>query len=277
MNLTRRALLTVALASGAASIPGATRDKLLVPRQKVLFVGAHPDDETIMSGLDIRKHIEANRDVYVLILTRGTASGVRNQLNGIGMSSVWGMLHDPVAEGYAPLDEVAFGAARIAETTDALRILTSGTGQTITLLEAGLTDQTVTKVAAMAAIQAAYDQIAIGGESLWLKTHSDIRISGAPLENVDHTAAADAVRQLATDQPTIFGNTRFYVESPHWAAAAAVRTLSRSIPIAGTQQAAVVLNAYRAFAAWAPPVRFMIGLQSVPGDWINPPENRYHT
>lgn len=249
-----------------------------MPDQKVLFVGAHPDDDTIMCGLDVRKHLEAARDVYVLILTRGTASGVLAQLNGTGTSSVWGMPHDPAAEGYAPLDAAAFGAARIAETTDALRIIASGTGRTITLLEAGLQDQAVTKASAMAAIQAVYDQITtVPGEALWLKTHTDILVGGQPLENPDHTAAALAVRQLAADQPAVFGNTRFYVEPEHWAAAAAVRTLSRSIPVAGTHQAASTLDMYMAYAAWAPTVgRFAIGRQSVPGLWTNPPENRYH-
>jgi LmbE family N-acetylglucosaminyl deacetylase len=270
----RRTLLAAALAASIAVLPGKRR----AVDQKVLFVFAHPDDETIAAGLDIRKHIEAGRDVYVLILTRGTASGVLNQLNGIGTSSVWGMPHDPETEGYAPLTPETFGAARIAETTDALRILASGTGRTVTLLEGGLVDQQVTKAAAMDAVQAVHDQICAPGEALWLKTHTDILVSGAPLENVDHTAAALAVRQLAAADPATYGNTRFYVEPPHWTAAATVRTLSRSIPVAGTHQSAATLNAARAYAAWAPEVgRFAIGLHSVPGDWISAPENRYHT
>ncbi|HEV8173055.1 MAG TPA: PIG-L family deacetylase [Actinoplanes sp.] len=271
----RRTLLAAALAAGFAALPGKRSD---VPAQKVLWVWAHPDDETIAGGLSLRQHLTAGRDCYVLTLTRGTASGVLDLLNGTGTSSVWGMPHDPAAEGYAPLDEQAFGVARIAEVTDALRIVASGTGRTVTLLEAGLTDQAVTKAQAMAAIQAAYDQICAPGEALWLKTHTDILISGVPLENVDHTAAALACRQLAADQPAIFGNLRLYVEPEHWAEAATVRTLSRIVPAAGTHQAAATLDMYMAYAAWAPSVgRYAIGRQSVPGLWPSPPENRYHT
>ena len=246
--------------------------------QKVLWVWAHPDDETIAAGLSLRQHLEAGRDCYVLILTRGTASGVLAILNGTGTSSVWGMPHDPATEGYAPLDSTAFGAARIAETTDALRIIASGTGLTVTLLEGGLTDQQVTKADAMAAVQAVYAQLCVPGEALWLKTHTDILLNGAPLENVDHTAAAQACRQLAADQPAVFGNLRMYVEPEHWADAATVRTLSRIIPATGTHQAAATLDMYRAYQAWAPSVgRYAIGQQSVPGLFISPPENRYHT
>ena len=247
--------------------------------QKVLFALAHPDDETIATGLDLIKHLAAARDVYVLTLTRGTASGVLAVLNGTVTSSVWGMPHDPVTEGYAPLDAAAFGAARIAETACALKVLASGSGRTITHLEAGLEDQAVTKAGVMAAIQAVYDQLCAPGEQLWLKTHTDaLAPGGLPLENPDHTAAGQAVRQLAADESAVFGNVRFYGLPAHWGDAAFVaKHPSRSLPVAGTTQAAAVLDAYEAFRCWAPDaLRFAIGHQSVASLFISAPENRYH-
>src|SRR6185369_15838817 len=191
--------------------------------QKVLWVWAHPDDETIAAGLALRQHLEAGRDCYVLLATRGEASGVRDQLNGVGTNSTWGMPHVPAAEGYAPLSEADFGAARIAETLGALTILASGTGRAAPLLDAGLPDGAVTKADVMATVQAFYDVTCAPGEALWLKTHTDILASGGgPLEHPDHTAVAQACRQLSVDQPAVFGNLRMYVEPEPWADAVVV-------------------------------------------------------
>ena len=273
----RRTLLAAALAAGVASLPGRG---VRVPDQKVLWVWAHPDDETIAGGLALIQHLVAGRDCYVLTLTRGTASGVLDVLNGDATSSLWGMPHDPATEGYAPLTPETFGAARLAETACALRVLASGTGRTVTLVEGGLTDQAVTKTAVMAAIQAFYDANCVPGEALWLKTHTDaLAPGGLPLENPDHTAAGQAVRQLAADQPGPFGNTRFYGLPAHWADASFVaKHPIRTLPVAGTTQAAATLDAAEAFRCWAPDVgRFAIGHQSVASLFIAAPENRYHT
>lgn len=247
--------------------------------QQVLWVWAHPDDEIIAAGLSLRQHLEAARDCYVLTLTRGTASGVRDFLNGAGVDFTWGMAHDPTAEGYAPLSPADFGAARYAETRGALTILASGTGRTVTMLEGGLQDGAVAKADVMTAIADVYASICAPGETLWLKTHTDLLASGGtPLENPDHTAAAQAVRQLSVDQPTIFGNVRFYVEPEHWADSVVVAKHPTSIkPATGTHQSAATLNAYEPFRAWVPDAgRFAIGRQSVATLFVTPPENRYH-
>lgn len=273
----RRTLLAAALAASLSSLPGKGR---AVPAQKVLWVWAHPDDETIAAGLSLCQHLDAGRDCYVLLATRGEGSGVRDQLNGVGTNSTWGMPHDPVSEGYAPLDEAAFGAARFAETLGALTILASGTSRTVTVHEAGLADGAVAKADVMAAIQAVYADICAPGEALWLKTHTDILAAGGgPLEHPDHTAVAQACRQLSLDQPAVFGNLRLYVEPEHWANAVVTgRHPSRILPAAGTAQAAAALAAAEPFRAWAPDLgRYAIGRQSVASLFLASPENRYHT
>jgi hypothetical protein len=254
--------------------------QLMATAQKVLWVWAHPDDETIAAGLSLRQHLERpDRDNYALILTRGEASGARAFLNGTATASVWGMPHNPAAEGYFPLTQEEFGAARMAETTGALAVLASGTGRGVTVFEGGLQDSRVVVADVMDAVDEVYAGICAPGEPLWLKTHSDLLPAGGEfLENVDHTAAGQACRQLSLDRPAIFGNLRLYVEPEHWADPVVVaKHLSPIKPVAGTFQATATLDAYEAFRAWAPPDRFAIGRHSVPGLFISPPENRYHT
>lgn len=278
--MNRRTLFTTALAVGVAGIPGASAGRVATQTSPVLWAFAHPDDETIAAGLDIRKHLEAGADCWLLLATLGTKSGVRLQLNGTGINATWGLPHSPAAEGYAPLDEATFGAARLAETRGALAALASGTGRTVPVLEAGLTDGAVTKAVAMAAVRDAYARICPAGGPMRLKTHTDILVAGAPLEHPDHTAVAQAVRQLSVDDPATFGDVRFYVEPENWGAAAVtgrVPAVMHSLPVAGTYQAAAALAAAEAFRAWVPAAgRFAIGHQSVAPLFLASPENRYH-
>lgn len=276
------------LLHAAAAIPAAAAAVRLAPDlpvhltnvQKVLWVFAHPDDEVIAAGLSMRQHLEAGLDCHLLLATQGTASGVLAQLNGTGINPTWGMPHNPTAEGYATLTAAQFGTARIAESTDAMRVLASGTGATVTLWEAGLSDGSVTKADVMTAIQAVYGQICASGEAVWLKSHTDaLNPDGSPVEHPDHTACAQAVRQLSVDDPAVFGNVRFYPEPDSWTNTAVIaRSPHRILPVSGTDQAAATRNACRAFSAWAPASgRFAIGEQSVPSLFLASPENRYHT
>lgn len=224
-----------------------------------LFVAAHPDDETLMAGVAIAEHVAAGQDVHVLWLTRGTASGARATLNGDGVSSWWGVQHDPAAEGYSPLTPEEFGAARVREGTAAVRCLAAGLPGTVTIHEAGLQDGQVTQAAAYNAILTVADEIAPGGP-VRIKTHSHVVD-----DHADHRAAGAAARQLAAADPGRFGDRRHYVLPPYWSDSRLSQvTESWDLPT-DTGISRRVRNAIRAYGAWQPQSgAYAIGWHSVP-------------
>lgn len=228
-----------------------------------LFVAAHPDDETLMSGVAIAEHVAAGLDVHILWLTRGTSSSVVNTLNGINTSTWWGVAHDPAAEGYSPLTAADLGAARIAEATTAVRCLATGLPGSLTLHEAGLQDGAVTQTAAADAIRAVCDLIA-PGTAVRLKGHSQI-VDNHP----DHLAAGAAIEQLRAENPARFGDVRHYILPGYWTDSRLSQvTESWDLPTdAGISARA--RNACRAYGAWAPEQgRYAVGYHSVQG-WLD--------
>lgn len=242
---------------------------------QVLFVLAHPDDETFATGVAIAEHVAFGHDVHLLWLTQGLGSDVQGSLNGLYTNGWWGVPHIPAAEGYTPLDDAAFGAARIAECTTAVRALTSGLGTITIHPHAGL-DGAVTQASAYTAILGVCEQIAPGG-AVWLKTHTWVSALDA---HPDHIAAGSAGKQLAVDYPARFGAMRYYLLSRYWTSPALSQvTESWDIPSAST--AARVVHACRALGAWAPEAgRYAISNHSTPdliATMMAAPKNMYHT
>lgn len=224
-----------------------------------LFVAAHPDDETLAMGVAIAEHVAAGQDVHLLWLTRGEASGVLAEINGVGVLPWWGIQHQPAAEGYAPLDPAGLGAARIAEALVATRCLSAGLPGTLTPHEAGLPDGAVTVPDAQAAILDLADAIAPGGP-VRLKGHTHV----SELEpHPDHRAAGEALRALAQADPSRFGDVRHYLLPNHWSDPDLTLVAESTDQPANAGIAARAVNACRAFAAWAPPHSFAIGMHSV--------------
>lgn len=223
-----------------------------------LFVVAHQDDEVLATGVPIVEHLAAGQDVHVLWLTQGEASGVLASLNGTATSSWWGVLHDPVAEGYAPLGPPELIAARAGEARTALRALASGLPGTLTVHQATLPDGGVTVAAAQAEILAVADAIAPGGP-VRIKTHTHL-VDTHP----DHLAAGQAARALRTADPVRFGDLRHYVEPPNWTSPLLSQvTESWDAPTNATVTARVV-NGCRAYGAWAPQLgAYAVGYHSV--------------
>lgn len=226
-----------------------------------LFVSAHPDDETLAMGVAIAEHVAAGQDIHLLWLTRGEGSSVRGKLNATSPtpSSWWGIMHDPVGEGYTALDEAAFGAARIAEGTTAVTCLSAGLPGTLTIHEACLpNDGSMTAGDAQAAIVAVADAIAPGA-GVRLKTHTWRPQLDA---HADHIAAGVACKQLAVDDPARFSDVRYYLLPPYWTdpdltLVSEVWDLPSNADIS-----ARAINAARAYGAWAPPNRYAIGHHS---------------
>lgn len=238
----------------------------------VLFIAAHPDDETLGMGVAIAEHVAAGHDVHVLILSRSPGSVVLPQLNGTGVSPWWGLVHDPAAEGYTPLDATTFGQARYDEMRRALDCLQTGLG-TITLHEAGLSGGS-TSAQVQAAIVTAADLINPGG-AVWLKGHSPI-VDDHP----DHVVCGQAIAALAASTPARFATPRFYILPRYWADPRLSAVTEHWDHPTDAGIAARAVNACRAYGAWAPPASYAIGWHSVYIDMFAPllanPKCMYH-
>lgn len=250
--LSRRSLLALA----AATTVGVPRLVSGTTPPPALFIAAHPDDETLAMGVAIAEHAALGQDVHVLWLTRGQASGAISKINGTVTSSWWGVPHDPAVEGYAPLSAAEFGAARIAEATNAVNCLGD-----ITVHEGGLADGQLTQADAEAAIVAVADQIAPGG-AVRLKTHSH-----TVDDHSDHLATGNAVLALGDAEPARFDDRRYYVLSWYWDDPR-LSQVSQTWDYPGSPEvAARAVNACRCYGAWSPPHTYAIGHHSVPGLW----------
>lgn len=256
----RAFLLAVAITAAAFLFPASAAAAL----PPALFIVAHQDDETLAAGVPLVEHLAAGQDVHVLFLTRGEASGVLPILNGTGASAWWGVLHDPVAEGYAPLGLPELVAAREQEARTALRALGSGLPGTLTIYQADLPDGGVTVAAAQAEILAVADAIAPGG-AVRLKTHSWV-VDSHP----DHLAAGQAARALKLSDPVRFGDVRYYIEPPYWSSPL-LSQVTESWDTPGPGVAVRVVNACRSYGAWSPSLgSYAIGYHSVYGSHFAP-------
>ncbi len=227
------------------------------PLPPALFVCAHPDDELLAMGVAVAEHVAAGRDTHLLWLTDGATTSARDSLNGVTVSSWWGIRHDPAAEGYAPLSEADIAAARIREGTNAVRLLATPGAVTIHRVEL---DAAYTQADAEAAILAVADSIA-PGTAVQLKTHSHL-VDNHPA----HLAAGNAVKHLAATTPARFGNPRYYVLSQYFSdprLAQVADTFDLPTDAGITQR---VRNAARAYGAWAPAQGlYAVGMHSVSG------------
>lgn len=225
----------------------------------VLFVVAHPDDETLAMGVPLVEHLASGQDVHVLLLTDGEATGAIDVLNGVGVSSWWAVQHVPALEGYPVLDPAGIVAARAAEHATALTSMAAGQPGTLTHHEAHLPDGGVTKAAAYAAILAVCDQVA-PGQPVRIKGHSPV-VDNHP----DHVACGQALVQLSADDPARFSDRRHYVLPAYWSDPRLAQVTHSWDNPGSPDIAARAVNACRAYGAWAPPVRLAVGWHSVPG------------
>jgi LmbE family N-acetylglucosaminyl deacetylase len=252
--VSRRAFVAGTLATGAAL--GVRGLATAAPTSPALFVAAHPDDETLAMGVALAEHAAAGQDVHLLLLTRGELSSARDAINGTTGSSYWGVAHSPADEGYAPLDEAAFGQARIDEAHNAAHCLSTGLGA-VTVHEAGLVNGGLTTEQAAAAVLAVADLIAPGG-AVRIKTHSHIVDNHS-----DHLAAGQAARTLRDSHPDRFADLRHYVLPSYWADPRLGQLAGFWDHPTDTGIRLRVVNACRAYGAWAPPHSYAVGYHSV--------------
>lgn len=237
------------------------------------FAVAHPDDETLGPGVALAEHVAAGFDVHVLVMGRSVTSNVKPILNGLTYSPWWGVMHDPAAEGYAPLTDAEFGQARIDECRRALNCWSSGLG-TITLHEGGLADG-YTAAEAAAVILSVCDSITPG--QILLKGHSWLVD-----DHADHIAIGTAIKNLAAANPIRFPGPRYYVLPKYWSPAdpRLGQVVEHWDYPTDAGIAARAENAYRCYDAWAPPWSYAIGYHSVYASMFKPlignPRSMYH-
>ncbi|MER7275131.1 PIG-L family deacetylase [Dactylosporangium sp. NPDC000244] len=257
----RRTLLAAAAALAGTTMSGcddnggtitasARKAPSTPPGRPWILVVPHPDDETLGSGVLMAQHVAAGRDVHILLLTRGMGSNARAQINGTQHSKWWGVAHNPVAEGYAPLTPEAFGAARFAELTAAVGCLGGAT-----VHEAGLTDAGVTVAQAKAAISKLVTEV---GRDAGVYAPSWVAD-----DNPDHRAAGQALRELAAEEPRVYGDVRWYVLPPYWTDDRLKQVSWAWVEPTNTDISNRARNACRAYGAWQPPHSYAIGYHSV--------------
>lgn len=147
----------------------------------VLFVSPHQDDESLSMGAGIRKHVEANHDVHVLLLCGGVESA---------------------AQPASGLSRPQFGYARDDEFIRATRQL-GVPYENLHFARVTPADGTLT-------VQLAYDAILDFTErypDTWLKTYSNL---AATNRHPDHIKSGEA--GLLALQNGIVDNLRMYVE-----------------------------------------------------------------
>jgi LmbE family N-acetylglucosaminyl deacetylase len=231
----------------------------------VLFVFAHPDDETLGAAVAIAEHVSAGHDVHVLMMTRGTASGVLRALNGEEIVHWWGVRHDPTREDYAPLSSDDLGAVRIVECDRALRCLSDSDHSLVHVHEGGLIDTQVAQADAELRILAICEVINPGG-AVWLKGHTHLVD-----DNPDHTNIGKALKAVAAADPARFGNLRHYVLPRYWNDP----RLGQVVKSWDTPTDSVIhqraVNAMRCYGAWAPESgSYAVGFHSVYTDMFAP-------
>jgi LmbE family N-acetylglucosaminyl deacetylase len=215
-----------------------------------IVVAPHPDDETLGAGVMVAQHVAAGRDVHILLLTRGTGSGARAQLNGQQLSRWWGVTHNPAAEGYTMLTPDTFGNARYDELTAAVACLGDAR-----VHEAGLIDGQVTVAEAKAAISALVAQV---GPDVGVYTPSWVVD-----DNPDHLAAGQALRELAGEQPAVYTEAGWYVIPEYWSDSRLHQVSWSWVTPTDAEISNRARNACRAYAAWHPPHSYAIGYHSV--------------
>lgn len=206
---------------------------------RAVFFVPHPDDDTLAMGVSIANHVAAGRQVHVASISGGGGSGARNNINGNGTASWWGVVHNPAQEDYAPLDLEAFKTARREELRAACGALGVPPAN-IHLYD--LPDGSVTVAAVEAIITADFNW---PGASF--KTTS-YRWS----EHPDHRNCGQALKNRRDANPAVWGDSRWYVFSRAlWPTAEPDPATGYETPSSEAVRRRV-LNACRAYSGWMP-------------------------
>lgn len=85
--------------------------------RRVYVFEPHQDDAALFMAQMAAHHVLAGREVHAVLMSNGSSSGARAEINGTAVDNGWWGTppHNPAREGYAPLDLTEFGLARTRE------------------------------------------------------------------------------------------------------------------------------------------------------------------
>lgn len=227
----------------------------------VYFFTPHQDDEVLFMGQAIAHHVLAGREVHIVLMSNGSTSNVRAELNGTASDPTWwGGSHDPAHEGYAPLTQVQFGLARTVELLNAAAQLGVPEGRVHFGMDlptsADLPDSVSAEYAGQVFSYWMGQETAAGRPAPGLYTmHWDDPHS-------DHAHCGDALRALRLGS-SLYADSRWMVKPEQ---ATTLAADEYAVPLALRSEAGwMVKRAAWAYGAWSPPVSFAIGMHSVGG------------
>lgn len=92
--------------------------------RNIYFFEPHQDDGCLFMAQVAAHHMLAGRNVHVVLMSNGSTSMARDELNGVLSDPTWwGGKHEPEREGYEPLSAYEFGLARTREFRASWRAL----------------------------------------------------------------------------------------------------------------------------------------------------------
>lgn len=232
-----------------------------MPGQPAIFFAPHQDDELLQMGVEIGRHVTADRPVTVICAGDGSASNALHALNGTVACGWHGYTHNPVAEGRAVMTGRNMGTHRTVEQHSACAALRVATLVSGTLPEDGLT------VEVWRELLLDHQWRVAGGGSVFVPTPWE---TTSGLGNPDHGNAGLAMQQLRAEGHYASANdiwVAYTVFSRYWSMPGCPDGLTRG---PGTDQERLRLlaaaDAYRAWSPWQGALG--IGWQhSVPDDF----------
>lgn len=227
----------------------------------VYFFTPHQDDEVLFMGWAIAHHVLAGRKVHIVLMSNGSTSNVRAELNGeVPDPTWWGGPHDPAHEGYAPLTQVQFGLARTLELLNAAAQLGVPEGR----VHFGMDLPTSADLPDSVSESYAGDVF-----TYWAEKERDEGRAAPGLYTMhwddphpDHAHCGKMLRNLRLGSD-LFADSRWMTKPEEAADADADEYV---VPLSMRTEAGwMVKRAAWAYGAWAPPVSFAIGMHSVGG------------
>jgi LmbE family N-acetylglucosaminyl deacetylase len=238
-----------------------------------IFFAPHQDDETLIYGVEIGRHVTADRPVTVICAGDGTKTYAAAALNGTVGCTSHGYWHDPAAEGRGPLTAADLTAHRTAEQRSACAALRVSTYVPGIYPEDGLT------VAVWRELLLAHEWRTAGGASVFVCTPWE---TTGGVGNPDHGNAGLAMQELRAeghyaDAAGVW--VAYGVFSRYWASPGCPNGLTRGPGT--TEETARLLAAADAYRAFNPHEGSLaIGwTHSVPDDFaaqfVNTSSTRY--